>query len=70
MLFWQKYSIKLQRRHKKSLCSRELPIFGLIRELKHSNWNARLCCGISKGSLFSGTHCINKHANSLDQKEN
>ena len=58
MLFGRTNSINLQRKHKKSLCSRELRILGLIRELKHSNSNARYCCLISKGSLFSGTHCI------------
>ena len=64
MLFWQNNSNNLQRKHKKSLCSRELHIFGLIRELKHSNSNARHCCLISKGSLFSGTPlCIYKHKN-------
>ena len=57
VLFRQKNSINLQRKHKKSLSSRELHILRLIRELKHSNSNARHWRLISKGSLFLGSHC-------------
>ena len=53
--------ILAERKHKKSLCGRELRVFGLIRELKHSNSNARHCMLNSVAKEF----CANITFNNL-----